>query len=303
VGILSLYLTDLITESRNSSHHEDCEKKILELMAHAARQDEILKAQAIQISHLTEQHSRENKQTDNTQQQAIEVQPRSTENERADPTVMFTELKARINKAIHASMCSQDGADTKQSTQSLVKRQTASLHSMSETPVSVKNISSPTTDSSGGSLSPKQTAMVTNITADSKYSTKSVKISPQEESSSDSAPETLNNKTGATSMYGLIEQELHTSDKTKSPQGSKDSGLDSPMRFSIYPIRKSNAFKGLPSVKTTSDMNGSKDRVDTLAEVTGSEDEGETISDEATVDETETETDIGSEHAVTTVHR
>jgi hypothetical protein len=109
-----------------------------------------------------------------------------------------------------------------------------------------------------------------------------------------------------TSMYELTDQEVNTSDKGRSPQGSKDSGLDSPKRFSTTPIKKINAFQGLSSFRTTPVMDSSRDRVDNVNEETGSENgaggggekEEETISDE-----TETETDTGPESLVTSVLR
>jgi hypothetical protein len=291
------YLTDMIAEFHNSNRHAEYENKILELMAHAARQDETLKAQAIQVHDLTEQLSTQIQQTDNAQQQTIELQPQSRENVSIDPRVTFTELTARIDKAIHANEHSPDGVNRKQSTQSSVKTQAKSLHSMSKTPVSVRNIPS-SRDSSSGFHSPKQSVMVTNITSESKHSAEG----PQEESSSDSSHQTVPIRTGATSMYGLIDQ-----DKARSPQGSKDSGLDSPKRLSEFPIRKINAFQGLSSIEITPIASGSEDRVDNIDEVTQSEDEEEekeeTISDEATVDETETDTDTDSEPAVSSVHR
>ena len=287
----------MFAESHNSSYYAEYESNIQKLMAHAERQDEMLKAQAVQILHLTEQCSAKMQQTDDAHQHAVELQPQR----RADTSVTLTELTARIDKAV------RDGINTKQLTQSSVGRQTKSPQSVSQTPVSVKNISSPT-QSSGCSQSQKQSVMVTNITTETKNSTDSLKVDAQEESSFDSSPQTLNIRTQATSMYGFIDQELHTSDKGTSPQGSKDTGLDSPKRFSTTPIKK-HAFHGLSSFKTTPVMSGSEDRVDSVNEMTGSDDRGregkeeETISDEATLDETETEMDTDTEPAVKPVLR
>jgi hypothetical protein len=290
----------MFAESHDSSRYTEYESNIQKLMAHAARQDEMLKAQAIQILTLTEQCSGKMQQRDDAHWNAVELQPQRRE----DPSATFTELTARIDKVV------RDGINTKQLTQSSVGRQTKSPHSVSQTPVSVKNIPSPT-ERSGFSQSPKQSVVVTNITTETKNSTDSLKVDQQEESSSDSSPRTLNIRTQATSMYGFIDQELHTSDKGTSPQGSKDSGLDSPKRFSTTPIKKLNAFQGLSSIKTTPVTSGSEDRVHSVNEMSESDDggregegkEGETISDEATRDETETEMDTDTEPAVKSVLR
>jgi hypothetical protein len=285
----------MFAESYSSSHYAEYESNIQKLMAHAARQDETLKAQAIQILHLTEQCSAKMQQRDDAHQRAVELQPQT----RADPSVTFTELTARIDKAVH------DGINTKQHTQSSAGRLTKSPHSVSQPPVAVKNFPSHT-DSSGHSQSQKQSVVVTNNTTETKNSTDGLKVDPQEESSSDSSPQALNTRTQATSMYRLIGQELHTSDKGKSPQGSKDSGLDSPMRFSTTSVKKRNTYQGLSSIKTTPVMSGCEDRVDSINEMTGSDDGGkeeETISDEATLDGTETEMDTDTEPAVRSVLR
>jgi hypothetical protein len=289
----------MIAEFHNNSHHAEYESKILELMSHVARQDETLKAQAIQVHHLTEQLSTQIQHTDNAQQHTLELQPQSSENASVHPRVTFTELAAETDKAIHANKHSSDGVD---STQSSLKAQTKFLHSVSTTPVSMRNIPSHR-DSGGGSHSPKQSIIVKNITSESKYFSEG----PQEESSSDSSHQTLITKTGTTSMYGHIDQELNTADKARSPQGSKDSGLDSPKRFSTTPVRKINAFQGLSSIETTPVTSAGKDRVYNVDEATQSEDgeeeeeEKETISDETTADDTETDTD--TEPAIRSVHR
>lgn len=286
----------MFAESHNSSRYAEYENNIQKLMAHAVKQDEMLKAQALQILHLTEQYSAKVQQTDDAHQHAVELQPQT----RADPHVTFRELTARIDKAVH------DGIHTEHLTKSSVGRQTKSPHSVSQTPVATKNIPSPA-DSSGCSQSQKQSLVVTNITMETINSTESLKVHPQEESSSESSPQTLNLRTQATSMYKFTDQELHTSDKGRSPKGSKDSGLDSPKRFSKTSVKKPNAFQGLSSVETTPVISGSKVRADSLDEMTGS-DEGdregkeETISDEAT-DETETEMDTDTEPAVKSVLR
>lgn len=152
--------------------------------------------------------------------------------------------------------------------------------------------------------------MVTNITTETINSTEILKVDPQEESSSEPSSQTTNIRTQATSMYKFTDQELHTSDTGKSPQGSKDSGLDSPKRFSTSSIKKLNAFQGMSSIKATPVISGSEDRTDSVDEMTGSDDgereaEGkeETISDEVTLDETETEMDTDTEPAVKSVLR
>ena len=287
----------MFAESHDSGRYAEYENNIQKLMAHAVRQDEMLKAQTLQILHLTEQYSAKAQQTDDAHQHAVELQPLT----RADPHVTFRELTARIDKAVH------DGIHTEQLTKSSVGRQTKFPHSVSQTPVARKNIPSPA-DSSERSQSQKQSLVVTNITMETINSTESLKVDPQEESSSESSPQTLNIRTQATSMYKFTDQELHTSDKGRSPQGSKDSGLDSPKRFSKTSIKKLNAFQGLSSVETTPVISGSKLRAGSLYETTGS-DEGEregkeeTISDEATLDETETEMDTDTEPAVKSVLR
>lgn len=293
----------MISESHNR-HYAEYESNIQELMARIARQDDTLQAQAIQILHLTQQHSTQTQQPDNAQQVVLELQPQSSENATTvDASITFTEPTARIDRAIHANKWSLDGVDTRQSTQLLVKGETKSHHSLPSRPVSVKNVPSPV-DSRGGPESIKQSVMVANITTNSKHSTESLKADPQDESSSDSSPQTLNIKTGMTSMYELIDHEVNTSDKGRSPQGSKDSGLDSPKRFSTTPIKKMNAFQGLSSIKTTPVMGSSKERVDNVDEETGSEDgvEGEEEEKE-TSDETETKTDTDPESIVTSVLR
>ncbi|XP_021916762.1 myosin heavy chain, non-muscle-like isoform X3 [Zootermopsis nevadensis] len=276
--------TDMIAEFHSNNHQAEYENRILELMAHIVRQDETLKAQVTQVDHLTEQLSTQIQQTDSAQQQTVELQPQSSENASVDPRVTFTELTARIDKAIHANKYSPDRVNRRQSAQTSVKTQAKSIHSMSKTPVSVRNIP----------LS-RDNVMVRNITSESKHSAEG----PQEDSSSDLSHQTMTTRTGTTSMYGLIDQ-----GKVRSPQGSKDSGLDSPKRFPTIPIRKINAFQGLSSIETTPITSGSEDRVDNVDDVTQSEDEeeekDETISDEATADETETDTD--TEPAVTSVH-
>jgi hypothetical protein len=282
----------VISESHNNSHYAEYESNIQELMACVARQDETLKAQAIQILHLTQQHSTKTRKLDNAQQVVLELQPQSSENATTvDPSVTFTELTA-----IRANKWSPDEVDSRQFTQSLVKGQTKSHRSLSRKPVSVKNVPSPV-ESRGGPESIKQSVRNTDITANSKHSTDNLKVDPQEEeSSSESLPQTVNIRTGMTSMYELIDQELNNSDKGRSPQGSKDSGLDSPKRFPTVPIKKMNTFQGLSSVKTIPVMDSSKDRVNDVDEETGSEAGGEeTISEETTADETEADTDTGSE--------
>lgn len=285
----------MVAEFHNSNCHVEYENKILELMAHAAKQDEMLKTQAIQVHHLTEQLSTQIQQTNSVQQKTAEMQPLSCENASVDPKVTFTELTARLDKGIHSNQHAPDEVNRRQSTQSSVKTQAKSLRSLSKMPVSVRNIPS-SRDSSSSSPSPKQSIMVTRPTSKSKHSAEN----PQEESSSDSSHQTVTIRNGATSMYGLVDQ-----DKVRSPQGSKDSGLDSPKRFSTFPIRKINAFQGLSSIETTPITDGSEDRLDNVEEVTQSEDgeekEAEAILDESTVDETETDTD--SEPAVTSIHR
>jgi hypothetical protein len=287
----------MIAEFHNNSHHAEYESKILVLMSHVARQDETLKAQAIQVHHLTEQLSTQIQHTDNAQH-TLELQPQSSENASVHPRVTFTELTAETDKPIHANKHSSDGVD---STQSSLKAQTKFLPPCT-TPVSMRNIPSHR-DSGGGSHSPKQSIIVKNITSESKYFSEG----PQEESSSDSSHQTLITKTGTTSMYGHIDQELNTADKARSPQGSKDSGLDSPKRFSMTPVRKINAFEGLSSIETTPVTSASKDMVDNVDEATQSEDgeeeeeEKETVSDETTADDTETDTD--TEPAIRSVHR
>ncbi|XP_023705061.1 uncharacterized protein LOC111863203 isoform X2 [Cryptotermes secundus] len=277
-------------ESHNS-HYAMYESNIQELMAHIARQDETLRAQEIKILHLTQQHSAKTQQPENAQV-VLEMQPQSSENATTvDPSITFTELTARIDRAIHANKRPPDGVNTRQSTQSPVKGETKSHTSLSRRPLSVKNVASPV-DSRGGPESVKQSVRVTNITTNSKHSTESLMVDPQDESSSDSSPQTLKTKTGMTSMYELTDQEVNTSDKGRSPQGSKDSGLDSPKRFSTTPIKKINAFQGLSSIKTTPAIGSSKDRVDHVNEDTGSEDEAGGEKEEETIsDETETETD------------
>ena len=287
----------MFAESHNNSRYAEYENNIQKLMAHAVRQDEMLKAQALQILRLTEQYSAKVQQTDDAHQHAVELQPQT----RADPHVTFTELTARIDKAVH------DGIRTEQLTKSSVGRQTKSPHSVSQTPVATKNIPSPA-DSSGCSQSQKQSLVVTNITMETINSTESLKVDPQEESSSESSPQTPNIGTQATSMYKFTDQELHTSDKGRSPQGSKDSGLDSPKRFSTPSIKKLNAFQGLSSIETTPVISGSEVRADSLDEMTGSDGgrgggKEETVSDEATLDESETEMDTDTEPAVKSVLR
>lgn len=289
----------MFAESHNSSRYAEYENNIHKLMAHAVRQDEMLKVQALQILHLSEQHSATVQQTDNTHQDTVELQPQT----RTDPSVTFRELTARIDKAV------RDGIHTEQRTKSSVGRQTTFPHSVSQTPVAAKNIPFPA-DSSGCSQSQKQSSVVTNFTAETINSTESLKVDPQEESSSESSPQTLNVRTQATSMYKFTDHELHTSDKGISPQGSKDSGLDSPKRFSKTSVKKLNAFQGLSSIKTTPAISGSEDRADSVDEMTASDDGGgeeegteETISDEATLDETETEIDTDTEPAVKSVLR
>lgn len=201
-------------------------------MAHAVRQDEMLKAQALQILHLTEQYSAQVQQTDDAHQHAVELQPQT----RADPHVTFRELTARIDKAVH------DGIHTEQLTKSSDGRQTKSPHSVSQIPVATNNIPSPA-DSSRCSQSQKQSLVVTNMTMDIVKSTEGLKVDPQEVSSSESSPQTMNIRTQATSMDKFTDQELHKSDKGRSPQGSKDSGLDSPKRFSTTSTKKRNAFQ------------------------------------------------------------
>jgi hypothetical protein len=285
----------MISESHNNSHYVEYESNIQELMACVARQDETLKAQAIQILHLTQQHSKKTQQPDNAQ-----LQPQSSENATTVyPSITFTELTARADKAIHANKWSPDGVDTRQYTQSLVKEGTKSHHSLSRKPVSLQNVPSPV-ESRGGPESIKQSVMITDITANSKHSTDNLKVDPQEESSSESLPQTMNIRTGMTSMYELVDQELNNSDKGRSPQGSKDSGLDSPRRFSTIPIKKINTLQGSSSIKTAPLMGSSKDRANNVDEETGSETragggEEETVSEETTVDETETDTDTGPE--------
>lgn len=289
----------MFAESHNNSRYGEYENNIQKLMAHAVRQDEMLKAQTLQILHLTEQYSAKVQQTDDAHQHAIELQPQT----RADPHVTFRELTARIDKAVH------DGIHTEQLTKSSVGRQTKSPHSVSQTPVAAKNIPSPA-DSSGCSQSQKQSLVVTDITMETINSTESLKVDPQEESSSQSSTQTLNIRTQATSMYKFTDQELHMSDKGRSPKGSKDSGLDSPKRFSAPSLKKLNAFQGLSSIKTTPVVHGSEVRADSVNEMTGSDEGGregegkeETISGEATLDETETETDADNEPAVKSVLR
>ena len=220
-------------------------------MAHAVRQDEMLKAQALQILHLTEQYSAQVQQTDDAHQHAVELQPQT----RADPHVTFRELTARIDKAVH------DGIHTEQLTKSSDGRQTKSPHSVSQIPVATNNIPSPA-DSSRCSQSQKQSLVVTNMTMDIVNSTESLKVDPQEVSSSESSPQTMNIRTQATSMDKFTDQELHKFDKGRSPQGSKDSGLDSPKRFSTTSTKKHNAFQGLSSIKTTPVISGSEVRAD-----------------------------------------
>lgn len=287
----------MISESHNS-HHAEYESNIQDLMARIARQDETLKAQAIQILQLTEQHSTKTQQPDN-EQVVLEMQPQSIENATTvDPSITFIELSARIDRAIHANKQSPNGVNTRQSTQSLVKGETRSHNSLSRRPVSVKNVASPV-DSRDGPESMKESVMVTNITTNSINSTESLKVDSQDESSSDSSPETLNIKTGMTSMY-----ELNTSDKGRNLQGSKDSGLDSPKRFSTTAVKKNNAFRGLSSIKTAPVIGNSKDRVDSVNEEAGSEDgTGGGEKEETISDETETETDTGPESVVTSVLR
>lgn len=289
----------MFAESHNSSWYAEYENNIQKLMAHAVRQDEMLKAQALQILHLTEQYSAKVQQTNEAHQHAIDLQPQTRE----DPHVTFRKLTARIDKAVH------DGIHTEQLTESSVGRQTKSPHSVSQTPVATKNIPS-TADSSGCSQSQKQSLVVTNITMETINSTESLQVDPQEESSSESSPQTLNIKTRATSMYKFTDQELHMSDKGRSPQGSKDSGLDSPKRFSATSIKKLNAYQGLSSIETTPVISGSVVKADSPDEMTGSdvgEREGDgkegTVSDEATLDETETEMDTDTEPAVKSVLR
>jgi len=289
----------MFAESQNSSRYAEYENNIQKLMTHAVRQDEMLKAQALQILRLTEQYSAKVQQTDDAHQHAIELQPQT----RADPHVTFRELTARIDKAV------RDGIHMEQLTKSSVGRQTKSPHSVSQTPVATKNVPSPA-DSSGCSQSQKQSLVGTNITMETINSTESLKVDPQEESSSESSPQTMNIRTQATSMYKFTDQKLHTSDKGRSPQGSKDSGLDSPKRFSTTAIKKLNAFQGLSSIETTPVISGREVREDSLDEMTGSDDGGregegkeETISDEATLDETETEMDTDTEPAVKSVLR
>ena len=289
----------MFAESHNSSCYAEYENNIQKLMAHAVRQDEKLQAQALQILQLTEQYSAKMQQTDDAHQHAVELQPQT----RADPSVTFRELTARIDKAVH------DGIHSEQLTKSSVGRQTKPPYSVSQTPVAAKNIPFPA-DSTGCSQSQKQNLVVTNITTETINSTEILKVDPQEESSSEPSPQTLNIRTQATSMYKFTDQELHTSDKGRSPQGSKDSGLDSPKRFSTSSIKKLNAFQGMSSIKTTPVISGSEDRADSVDEMTGSDDgereaEGkeETISDEVTLDETETEMDTDTEPAVKSVLR
>jgi hypothetical protein len=289
-----LYLDDVISESHNSSHYAEYESKIQEFMACVARQDETLKAQAIQILDLTRQHSTKTQQLDNAQQVVLELQ--SSENAiTVDPNVAFTELTARIDKAIHANKWSPDGVDTKQSTQPLLKGEIKSHHSLSRRPDSINNVPSHV-ESRGGPESMKQNVMITN----SKHSTDTLRADPQEESSSESLAQRINIRTGSSSMYELIDQELNNSDKGRSPQGSRDSGLDSPKRFSTTPIRKMNTVQGSSLVKNAPVMDNSKDRVDNVDE-TGSEagegegEKEETTTDDTTADQTETETDTGPE--------
>lgn len=278
----------MFAESHNSSRYAEYENNIQKLMAHAVRQDEMLKAQAVQIFHLTEQYSAKVQQTDNA------LQPQT----RTDPSVTFRELTARIDKAVRV------GIHTEQLTKSSLGRQTKSPHSVSQTPDATKNIPFPA-NSDECSQSQKQSSLVTNITPETINSTESLKVDPQEESSSESSPQTLNIRTQATSMYKFTDHKLHTSDKGRSPQGSKDSGLDSPKRFSTTSVKKLNAFKGLSPIKGTPVISGSEDRADSVDDVTGSDDGGreETISDEATLDESETEMDTDSEPAVKSVLR
>jgi len=288
----------MFAASHNSSHYAEYENNIQKLMSHAVRQDEMLKAQALQILRLTEQYSAKVQQTDDAHQHTVELQPQT----RADPHATFRELTARIDKAVH------DGIHTDQLTKSSVGRQTKSSHSVSQTPVATNNIPSPA-DSSGCSQSQKQSLVVTNITMETINSTESLKVDPQEESSSESSTQTLNVRTQATSMYQFTDQELHTTDKGRSPQGSKDSGLDSPKRFSTTSIKKLNAFQRLSSIKTTPVISDSEVRADSVDEMTESDEGGreegkeETISDEATLDETETEMDTDTEPAVKSVLR
>jgi len=243
----------MFAESHNSSQYAEYESNIQKLMAHAVRQDEMLKAQALQILHLTEQYSAKVQQTDDAHQHAVELQPQT----RADPHVTFRELTARIDKAVH------DGIHTEQLTKSSVGRQTKSPQSVSQTTVATKNIPSPA-DSSGCSQSQKQSLMATNITMETINSAEDLKLDPQEESSSESSPQTPNITTQATSMYKFTDQELHTFDKGRSPQGSKDSGLDSPKRFSTTSTKKLNALQQLSSIKTTPVISGSDVRADSV---------------------------------------
>lgn len=89
-------------------------------MAYAVRQDEKLQAQALQILQLTEQYSAKMQQTDDAHQHAVELQPQT----RADPSVTFRELTARIDKAV------RDGIHSEQLTKSSVGRQTKPPHSV-----------------------------------------------------------------------------------------------------------------------------------------------------------------------------
>ena len=110
----------MFAESHNSSHYAEYKNNIQKLMAHAVRQDETLKAQALQILCLTEQYSAKVQQTDDAHERAVELHPQT----RADPHVTFRELTARIDKAVY------DGIHTEQLTKSSVGRQTKSPHSV-----------------------------------------------------------------------------------------------------------------------------------------------------------------------------